>query len=264
MRNRIVTLFLLALLVTMTAAFVIPAQAGGNDHQNAGWFHKIDGGGRCRERYFEHYPNEGQGWEPGRCPAPTPDPTDEVTPTPDPTEEVTPTPDPTEEVSPTPDPTEEVSPTPAPTDEPGNGNNGNGGGASSAPVLPPFIQISVWPDMYQMSAHVVGFAWQVNGTFIYSDLNGNNSEDPGERVVTGTEYRDRVNGFGEFVDDQVLSRLVTGYRLNEVEDLNAFLSGFTAFAVLDDGTFVEIYGWYGINDEFLPLGADGVSQYRPQ
>ncbi len=263
MRNRIVTLFLLALLVIMTTALVIPAQAGGN-HQDAGWFHKVVGNGQCMERYFEHYPREGQGWEPGRCPAPTPDPTDEVTPTPDPTEEVTPTPDPTEEVSPTPDPTDEVTPTPDATDEPGNGNNGNGGGAPSAPVLPPFIQISVWPDMYQMSAHVVGFAWQVNGTFIYSDLNGNHSEDPGERVVTGTEYRDRINGFGEFVDDQVLSRLVTGYRLNEVEDLNAFLSGFTAFAVLDDGTFVEIYGWYGINDEFLPLGADGVSQYRPQ
>lgn len=148
----------------------------------------------------------------------------------------------------------------------GNTDNGGNGNSSSVsePVLPPYIQISVWPDMYQMSEHVVGFAWQVNGTFIYSDLNGNNAEDPGERVVTGTEYRDRVNGFGVMVDDQVLSRLVTGYRQNEVEDLNAFLSQFTAFAVLDDGTFVEVYGWYGINDEWMPLGADGVAQYRPQ
>lgn len=79
------------------------------------------------------------------------------------------------------------------------------------------------------------------------------------------EYRDRpFGGTGAIVNGQVLSRLVTGYRLDDVEDLNAFLSQFTAYAVLDDGTFVQVYGWYGINDEWMPLGADGVSQYRPQ
>lgn len=129
MRKSFVTLFSLLVLSVMLTAAIVPAQAGGNDHQDAGWFHKwTHGGTECKEKYFKHYPEEGEGWEPGHCPAPTPDPTDEV------------------------------EPTPEATDEPGNGNNGNGGAPASDPVLPPFIQISVWPDMYQMSAHVVGFA----------------------------------------------------------------------------------------------------------
>lgn len=146
-----------------------------------------------------------------------------------------------------------------------NGNDGNGNNSQSEPYVPPYIQITVWPDTAQMTSNVVGFMWKANGSWVYADRNGNGAEDLGERIITGTEYRDRpVWGTSTTVYGQALSRLVTGVRLGEVGDLNAFLSSFEAYLVLNDGTVVRAYGWYDINGEWMPLGADGVSQYRPQ
>lgn len=146
-----------------------------------------------------------------------------------------------------------------------NGNGDNGNNSQSEPYVPPFIQITVWPDTAQMTSNVVGFMWKANGSWVYADLNRNGAEDPGERIITGTEYRDRpVWGTSTIVYGQALSRLVTGVRLGEVSDLNAFLSSFEAYLVLNDGSVVRAYGWYDINGEWMPLGADGVSQYRPQ
>jgi hypothetical protein len=254
----------------MLTAAVVPAQAGKNkitichfppgNPENVQTIEINENAWDAHEEHGDHK---------GAC---TPDdypPT--VTPTHTPTETPTGTPTDTPTGTPTGTPTETPTGTPTPegTEEPCSDCETPIPTATPVPTIvveePALLQITVWPETAQMTSNVVGFMWKANGSWVYADRNRNGAEDPGERIITGTEYRDRpVWGTSTIVYGQSLSRLVTGVRLGEVGDLNAFLSSFEAYLVMNDGTLVRAYGWYDIDGEWMPLGADGVSQYRPQ
>lgn len=148
-------------------------------------------------------------------------------------------------------------------DTPDDGNVGGGNVAAEAPA-PALIQITVWPDTFQV-AELTGFTWTIDGNPIFSDTNHNGVMDNGESlVVTAVELRNRpvCGDPAPNVPNQPMSRLVLGMTLEDIPngDLDAFLSRFEAQI---NGVPVE-WGWYDIGGEFAPCvpAFDGAVQQR--
>jgi len=153
-------------------------------------------------------------------------------------------------------------------EDPGNGGDpGNGVDSSnSVPYQPTLIQLTVWPDTYQLM-NVSGIVWAKNGSLIYDDLNGNGMRDLDEQVIiTPMEYRNRVvESNGIVVENQAMSRLVLGMTYDDINsDKATVLAQFSAYLVVDGNLFPVEGAWFDINGEFPPhADGTGFSEYRP-